>query len=86
MEISVCVFVAKGILDKSITNRTIGRSLWVEFPKSKTNLYNQQTASTVARAAAAFAAAATISRAADAVVAASTTILLGLLLILCCYL
>ena len=30
-------------LDKGITNRTIGQSLRVHFPKSKTNLYNQLT-------------------------------------------
>ena len=34
---------SKVFLDKSITNRTIGQSLRVDFSKSKTNLYNQQT-------------------------------------------
>ena len=34
---------SKVFLDKGITNRSIGQSLRVDFPESKTNLYNQQT-------------------------------------------
>ena len=34
--------VSKVLLDKGITNRTIGQSLRVDFPKSKPSLYNQK--------------------------------------------
>ena len=40
-ETSGCFVWSKVFLDKCIANRTIGQSLRVDFPKSKTNQYNQ---------------------------------------------